>query len=298
MSARTRRRRIGSEAPVDCDTPLFSRSSGSARQQRTRIRGALSLSLGTHVAAAVVLALLATGRGTAPLADVAARRTPRDLVWIARVGDEGALAGGGESEPAPSRAAQVRGEGIAAVAATAAPSVEPVPDPQPPPDIPQIVAPLQPSTSGLTDLSGVLREVSLAMPDSRGPGRGSGADGGAGPGTGWADGPGSGTRGKGGFGDGPGGNGGVTQPRVLTQVKPQYTSQAMVAKMQGVVMLEAVVLPDGTVGDVRILRSLDPVFGLDQQAIRAVKQWRFTPATRRGQPIPVLVTIELTFTLR
>jgi TonB family protein len=72
----------------------------------------------------------------------------------------------------------------------------------------------------------------------------------------------------------------------------------MVAKMQGVVMLEAVVLADGTVGDVRILRSLDPVFGLDHQAIRAVKQWRFAPGTRRGEPVPVLVTIELSFTLR
>ena len=72
----------------------------------------------------------------------------------------------------------------------------------------------------------------------------------------------------------------------------------MHAKVQGVVLLEALVLMNGSVGDIRIVRSLDPVFGLDQQAIRAVKQWRFAPGTRRGQPIPMLVTIELTFTLR
>jgi len=64
------------------------------------------------------------------------------------------------------------------------------------------------------------------------------------------------------------------------------------------VLLECVVRPDGSVGDVQILRSLDGVFGLDQEAIKAAKQWRFAPGTRLGEPVPVLVTIELTFTLR
>jgi len=63
-------------------------------------------------------------------------------------------------------------------------------------------------------------------------------------------------------------------------------------------IVEAVVLPDGTVGDVQIVRSLDNVFGLDQEAIKAAKQWKFMPGTRFGQPVPVLVTIELSFTLR
>ena len=81
-------------------------------------------------------------------------------------------------------------------------------------------------------------------------------------------------------------------------MKPQYTSDAMRAKVQGTVLLECVVRPDGSVGDVQILRSLDGVFGLDQEAIKAAKQWRFAPGTRMGEPVPVLVTIELTFTLR
>ena len=67
---------------------------------------------------------------------------------------------------------------------------------------------------------------------------------------------------------------------------------------QGVVELEAIVLPDGSVGEVRIVRSLDSVFGLDQEAIKAVKQWRFVPGTRLGQPVAVLVGVELQFTLR
>jgi protein TonB len=63
-------------------------------------------------------------------------------------------------------------------------------------------------------------------------------------------------------------------------------------------MLEAVVLADGTVGDVRVTRSLDATFGLDQNAINAVRRWRFLPGTRLGTPLPVIVSIELTFTLR
>jgi TonB family protein len=59
-----------------------------------------------------------------------------------------------------------------------------------------------------------------------------------------------------------------------------------------------VVLPDGTVGNVEVVRSLDPVFGLDQEAIKAARQWRFVPGMRLGQPVPVLVVISMTFTLR
>jgi TonB family protein len=52
------------------------------------------------------------------------------------------------------------------------------------------------------------------------------------------------------------------------------------------------------VGQVQVVRSLDPTFGLDQEAVKAVRRWRFRPGTRFGQPVPVLVEIELTFTLR
>jgi len=72
----------------------------------------------------------------------------------------------------------------------------------------------------------------------------------------------------------------------------------MRAKIQGTVLLECVVNPDGTVSNIEVVRSLDPTFGLDGQAIEAAKRWRFKPGTRLGQPVPVLVSIELTFTLR
>ena len=72
----------------------------------------------------------------------------------------------------------------------------------------------------------------------------------------------------------------------------------MRAKLQGMVTLEVVVQADGTVGNAKVVRSLDPIFGLDQAAIAAVKAWKFKPGMHAGKPIPVVVTIELTFTLR
>jgi TonB family protein len=55
---------------------------------------------------------------------------------------------------------------------------------------------------------------------------------------------------------------------------------------------------DGSVTDVRVVRSLDPNFGLDQQAIETARRWRFKPRTKMGEPVPVFITIELAFMLR
>ena len=72
----------------------------------------------------------------------------------------------------------------------------------------------------------------------------------------------------------------------------------MRAQIQGEVWLEVVVLPDGTVGEVIITKSLDPVFGLDEEAVKAAQQWRFSPGIRFGEPVAVLVGIALEFHLR
>jgi protein TonB len=72
----------------------------------------------------------------------------------------------------------------------------------------------------------------------------------------------------------------------------------MRARVQGLVTMQAIVLADGSVGSTRILRSLDPTFGLDEEALRTIKQWRFAPGRRQGRAVPVLVEIEMMFTLR
>src|SRR5262249_41783353 len=81
--------------------------------------------------------------------------------------------------------------------------------------------------------------------------------------------------------------GGVTLPKLAREVKPQYTTEALQAKIQGTVLVECVVRPDGTVGDVHVARSLDPVYGLDSEAVKAAKQWTFEPGTKDGKPVPV-----------
>ena len=91
---------------------------------------------------------------------------------------------------------------------------------------------------------------------------------------------------------------GVTLPRVIRQVQPQYTSEAMRQMIEGEVVLEAVVRSDGKVGDVTVKQSLDAVYGLDEQAIKAVKQWEFKPGTKDGKAINVLVDVKMRFTLR
>ena len=91
---------------------------------------------------------------------------------------------------------------------------------------------------------------------------------------------------------------GVTMPDVLYEVKPAYTESAKQEGIQGSVMLEVVVKDDGSVGDVKVTKSLDTKHGLDEQAVKAIKQWRFKPGTKDGKAVAVLVEVEMTFTLK
>ena len=126
-----------------------------------------------------------------------------------------------------------------------------------------------------------------------GGGGGSGAGVGVGPGTGRGVGPGEG----GGIGGGayrPGS--GIAPPGLLREVTPDYTEQARRAGLEGEVLLEIVVGPDGGVRDMQVLRRL--AAGLDEQAVEAVRQWRFSPARRLGTPVAVIVEVAVEFTLR
>ena len=91
---------------------------------------------------------------------------------------------------------------------------------------------------------------------------------------------------------------GIMSPEVIKETKPRYTAAAMDAKIQGLVEMEAIVLTDGTVGEVRVVRSLDKEFGLDEAAVAAMKKWQFKPGKRDGVAVPVMVAVEMTFTVR
>jgi len=91
---------------------------------------------------------------------------------------------------------------------------------------------------------------------------------------------------------------GVALPQVVKQVKALYTQDAKDAHIEGTVLVSAVVKADGTVGDVKIERSLDPTYGLDEAAMQATKGWVFKPGTKDGKAVAVQVRLEHTFTLK
>ncbi|HJZ75763.1 MAG TPA: energy transducer TonB [Vicinamibacterales bacterium] len=91
---------------------------------------------------------------------------------------------------------------------------------------------------------------------------------------------------------------GVTLPQPTRQVKAQYTAEAMRQMIEGDVLLAVVVTSDGAVGDVTVKESLDAVYGLDQEAVTAMKQWQFKPGTKDGKPVNVRVEVKMRFTLK
>jgi len=91
----------------------------------------------------------------------------------------------------------------------------------------------------------------------------------------------------------------IAPPRLLKEVRPGYTPEAMRNRVQGRVRLQGVVERDGTISGITVIESLDAQFGLDQSAINALKQWTFQPGTTvDGTPVRVLITVDLTFVLR
>jgi protein TonB len=90
--------------------------------------------------------------------------------------------------------------------------------------------------------------------------------------------------------------GGLIQPPTkVHHVAPDYPALARDARKSGVVILEAVIAEDGTVREVRVLRS---VTLLDAAAVQAVRQWRFSPTRLNGQPVPIVMTVTVAFSLQ
>jgi len=90
---------------------------------------------------------------------------------------------------------------------------------------------------------------------------------------------------------------GIIPPKLTKSARPNYPPEAMRAKVEGRVKMEMVVQADGTVCQVRVVSSLDHNrFGLDDAAVKAVKEMRFTPAMKDGVAVPVLLSTEMAFT--
>jgi periplasmic protein TonB len=273
---------------------LLAGSVDTAPSNTKRFGNAFSVSLVSHlILVALFLFVFTLPVVRAP--DGQSNLSLKDIVWIASPGPGGGGGGGGNKTPDPPRKAELPDKQKITVPVAKTPKLE---APEPPKQEQQIVVPAQAVASGVEQLPGAVTQMITPTIS-----QGSGTNGGAGTGRGVGSGPGDGSGLGPGYGGGFGGGAyrpgnGVTQPKLLREVKPNYTAEAMRAKIQGVVWLEAIVLENGSVGQVRVIRSLDPTFGLDLEAERTVKKWVFAPGTRLGQPVPVLIEIEMSFTLR
>jgi TonB family protein len=288
--------------PGDASVLIVRQDSNVARrfpQPRRRIPGAIAASMLAH--AALLFSLLESGQALAPTTGSASNHeTSTDhIIWTASPGSNRGGGGGGHEDQEPPRRVELPGHDAISlpVSRPTARRVErgEVPQDASKPEQ-QLVLPAEPLASGLASLPGVLAGVEGGT--SQGPGRhggaGTGDDGGMGEGRGLGLGDGSdGNTGGGAYAAGAG----LELPQPIRQVKPRYTAEAMRAKVQGTVLLECVVMPDGTVSNIRIVRSLDPTHGLDEEAVNAARQWRFIPGMRRGRRVPVLVSIAIDFHL-
>jgi len=260
-----------------------------------------------HAAIAGVLLLMTTmGLARPPALVTPAERNEARLVFLALPGPGGGGGGGGHREPAPAPKAERKG-----VSAMRSPL--PVRRPPPPVDPPKVVRVSDPPPVKAEPLPPIVAPVVSVAADTRdrvgvpvdtapdnethGPGAGNGAGTGQGTGLGEGEGSGIGPGSGGGTGGGPYRPGsGITPPSVLREVRPDYTEDGRRRNIEGDVVLEIVVRRDGAVGDVKLLQGLGA--GLDQRAIEAVRQWRFSPAQRQGVPVDVIVEVAVEFKLR
>jgi protein TonB len=135
-----------------------------------------------------------------------------------------------------------------------------------------------------------------AAPPSNGTGSGGGIGSGSGGGIGVGHGPGVGAGSGGGIGGGVFKvGGGISAPQAISAPDPEYTEEARRAKAQGTCLLWMIVDQHGNPRDIRLVRGLG--YGLDAKAIDAVKQWRFQPAMKDGQPVNVQISVEVAFHL-
>jgi len=296
-------------ATADAWRPLFAVFSDTAPVARPATVP-LALSSTLHIGLIAVAVFIATFNLAPRAATIVADDRPADpmrLVFVATPGPGGGGGGGGLQQKARPPKAMREGHHTMSSPVPARREPKPVletpkpPEPKPEPplkaeQLPVVVAPIVTAPADPRTRIGVL-EQTTAQNDSHGPGKGGGTGTGTGTGIGEGDGAGVGPGSGGGTGGGPYRPGsGIDPPRLLREVRADYTDEARRRGVTGEVVLEIVVRRDGSVGDVKILQALSG--GLNDRAVQAVRQWRFSPAQRRGVPVDVIVEVAVEFKLR
>jgi len=271
-------------------------------QQSKRIGPALGFAMLFHMVGGLLLIFAVRNGGGTPTETAALLPVQPDsrIIWLTQPGPGGGGGGGGNQMKEPPRKAELPGKDKITVPVSKPPALEPPRQTKVEPDPVEL---LNIPAKTLADATASLPGTIEAVPSLPTPSQGSGRGGGAGTGTGSGVGPGTGSGLGPGSGGGTGGGvyqpgSGVTTPVPIFEPRPQYTSDAMRARVQGSAVLSCVVTPDGSVAEVEVVRSLDSTFGLDEEAIKAAKRWRFKPGTLRGEAVSVRVLIQMDFTLR
>jgi TonB family protein len=286
------------------ERPLFRPQSGTRRSAGMPI--ALSSAVHAGVVATSIVLTTVGLTPASPVVESTQARVPMRLVYLATPGPGGGGGGGGLKQRTPPPKAERQGRARLSSPLPARKQPDPiVPVEKPPEPKPEVlkaeplkpvVAPVVTAPADTRDRAGVLEQVP-AKTESRGPGEGGGVGTGRGTGIGEGDGTGIGPGSGGGTGGGPYRPGsGISPPRLLREVKPDYTEEARQRNIEGEVVLEIVVRQDGSVGDIKLIDGLG--YGLNERAMAAVRQWRFSPAQRRGAAVDVLVEVAVEFRLR
>jgi protein TonB len=224
-----------------------------------------------------------------------------DLIFVMTEGPGGGGGGGGELSEDPASVQKIEGQDQAKIAIEIeAPEDKLIfEDPDKPPEVeeekevveeeevPAVVAPVVAQAPDDTTEKGILQgqeQLIASAGAGQGPGIGEGKGSGLGEGTG------------GGFGGGAYRMGsGLTAPVLVRQIQPGFTEDALARKIQGEVVVEVVILKNGTVRVVRVLRGLSA--DLNQKAIDAASQWKFIPAKFKGQPVDLIAEIVVDFNI-
>lgn len=282
------------------DGPASSELNFLVGQQSKRLGPSLLTAAALDVVVFILFVVISRSAPT-PAPKASLPDNPNDqIIWIAEPGPGGGGGGGGNLAKEPPKQAVLPGKDKISVPVIEKPEMQIKADPPPPEPEPiqQVNIPVRTLGAETELLPGAIDAPSAPVASSS---LGSGVGGGAGTGQGTGLGSGQGSGLGDGIGGGTGGGvykpgNGVTTPVPIRQVTPVYSTDAMRARVQGEVLVQCVVQLDGTVSDLRVVRSLG--FGLDEEAIKAARQWRFQPGTRFGQPVKVEVLIGLSFSLR
>jgi len=294
---------VGVAGTLGLGRELFAQAARAERS--TAVPLLLSTSLhGLAVAAILFVASLGfavADERTEPLKEP----EPIRMVFLVAPGPGGGGGGGGLKFKTPPPKAMRKGpEKVSSPlpARKLPPPMRPEPKPPEPPKpleakvLTPVMAPIPTKKAEVEDREGVLANAPEAPP-TQGTGTGGGTGSGQGTGLGQGDGSGVGEGTGGGYGGGPFRPGsGVEPPRLLREVRADYTDEARRGNIEGEVELEIVVRRDGTVGEVKIVRGLRG--GLNDRAVQAVRQWRFAPGRMKGVAVDVVVEVGVEFRLR